>query len=149
MSVRVARRVKCDLLYIRQGLRGGRRREEAGYHMCVSRISAITWPALCSACGQKQWRDDANNGWRSSRRRGRQAKEEAARRHLEHVGGLLAPLGHVLGLGQQIGEQARSVELAHQLALEAVLDVVDQEVHDGLGHAGGEKIRWPPRRRKT
>lgn len=144
MSVGVARRVKCDLLYIRQGFRG---REEAGYHRCVSLISAITWPALCSACGQKQRSDDANNGWRSRRTRSK-AKEEAAGRHLEHVGGLLAPLGHVLGLGQQVGEQARSVELAHQLALEAVLDVVDQEVHDGLGHTGGEKTSRPPRRTK-
>lgn len=56
--------------------------------------------------------------------------------HLEHVGGLVAPLGHVLGLGQQVVEEAGLVELADELALEAVLDVVDQEVHDGLGHAG-------------
>lgn len=62
-------------------------------------------------------------------------KTGAARSHLEHVGGLLAPLGHVLRLGQQIVEEARFVELPDELALEAVLHVVDQEVHHGLGNA--------------
>lgn len=60
------------------------------------------------------------------------------RRYLQHVGRLLAPLGHVLRLGQQVVEEARLVELADQLALEAVLDVVDQEVHHRLGHAAVE-----------
>lgn len=65
--------------------------------------------------------------------------------HLEHVGGLLAPLGHVLRLGQQIVEEARFVELPDELALEAVLHVVDQEVHHGLGHAATwreNNTRW-------
>lgn len=59
--------------------------------------------------------------------------------YLQHVGCLLAPLGHVLRLGQQVIEEARLVELADQLALETVLDVVDQEVHHCLGHAMAEE----------
>lgn len=103
------------------------RRLGRGYHRCVSLISAMTWPALRSAWGQEQ----ANENEEEEEQGGREG------RHLEHVGGLLAPLGHVLGLSQQAVEKAGAVELADELALEAVLDVVDQEVHDGLGHAAG------------
>lgn len=58
--------------------------------------------------------------------------------YLQHISRLFAPLGHVLRLGQQVVEEARLVELADQLALEAVLNVVDQEVHHRLGHAAAE-----------
>lgn len=61
--------------------------------------------------------------------------------HLEHVGGLLAPLCHVLRLSQQVVEEARFVELPNELALEAVLHVVDQEVHHGLGNAAAQSGR--------
>ena len=59
-----------------------------------------------------------------------------AQPYLEHVGSLEAPLGHVLGLGEQVVQQARLVQLPHQLALQAVLHVVHQEVHHRLGDTG-------------
>lgn len=58
--------------------------------------------------------------------------------YLQHVGGLLAPLGHVLRLSQQIVEEARFIQLANKLALEAVLHMVDQEVHHCLRHTAAE-----------
>lgn len=65
--------------------------------------------------------------------------------YLQHVGSLLAPLGHVLRFSQQIVEEARFIQLANKLALEAVLHMVDQEVHHCLRHTavegGGEEHR--------
>lgn len=61
--------------------------------------------------------------------------------YLQHVCRLLAPLSHVLRLGQQVVQEPRLVQLADELALKAVLHVVDQEMHHGLWHAGAGD-RW-------
>lgn len=61
--------------------------------------------------------------------------------YLEHVGSLLASLGHILRLGQQVVEEAGFIQLANELTLEAVLHMVDQEVHHCFWHTVAERER--------
>ena len=68
--------------------------------------------------------------------------------YLQHVGHLVPLLGRVGGLHQQLVQQGLLVELSHQLALQALLHKVHQEVHHRLGHAAegntGSDRPWGP-----
>lgn len=53
---------------------------------------------------------------------------------LQHVSSLFSPNRNMIGLIKQFLCLFGLVQMRHQLRLQVVLDVVDQEVHHGLGH---------------
>lgn len=69
--------------------------------------------------------------------------------YLEHVSRLVASLSHVLGLCQQVAQQGRLIQLTDELALQAVLHMVHQEMHHCLWYTTAQQQKQQTQRQKT